>query len=471
MDKASSPISNLYVIEMLIQNADRTTYGINKIVVSLLAFVVFFAVELVSCQCMGRGTFHMKALVLAPLTMSLLLYVCCDQFGVYFRCLTLSGSIRRFVIAYVWFVLLSLLVWWYWDSFSAGVWEQILAYVLTFVIGLWLRVHRFRQEKKMVEEAPTLVVGVPRHVEAFRKNLEKDHVNFKNALMVISPEEVNPDGVRALLIKNCISKVVLLPEDVDVSVSRCLVELCGKMGVDFYASMAISMPYVHKTYFGVLGGARMLVYKSTPIPYLTSWQLKKLLDWVGALTLLVTTSPLWVFAAVGIKLSDPGSVFYRQKRSGLYGREFGMWKFRTMYKDADKRLDEVKAKYGNDMDGPIFKLEHDPRIFSFGQFLRKFSIDELPQLINVLKGDMSLVGPRPLPVYETAAFTSDLHRRRLSVLPGVTGYWQIAGRSNIREFERLVELDMEYIDKWSLWLDIKLLLKTVPAVLFARGAK
>ena len=174
---------------------------------------------------------------------------------------------------------------------------------------------------------------------------------------------------------------------------------------------------------------------------------------------------------MGIKLSDRGPVFYRQKRSGLYGREFGMWKFRTMYRDADKRLDEVKAKYGNDMDGPIFKLEHDPRIFSFGRFLRKFSIDELPQLINVLKGEMSLVGPRPLPVYETEAFTSDAHRRRLSVLPGVTGYWQIAGRSNIREFEKLVELDMKYIDNWSLWLDIKLLLKTVPAVLFARGAK
>lgn len=189
-----------------------------------------------------------------------------------------------------------------------------------------------------------------------------------------------------MLIKNCVSKVVFLPEEVDSSVARCLVELCGKMGVDFYASMVVSMPAVHKTYFGVIGGTRMLVYKSTPIPYTTSWQLKKMLDWTGALALLVGTSPLWVLAAVGIKLSDRGPVFYRQKRSGLYGREFGMWKFRTMYRDADKRLDEVKAKYGNDMDGPIFKLEHDPRIFSFGRFLRKFSIDELPQLINVLKG-------------------------------------------------------------------------------------
>ncbi len=114
---------------------------------------------------------------------------------------------------------------------------------------------------------------------------------------------------------------------------------------------------------------------------------------------------------------------------------------------------------------------NDPRITPVGKLIRRTSIDELPQLFNVLKGEMSLVGPRPLPVYETEAFTSDAHRRRLSVLPGVTGYWQIAGRSNIKEFEKLVELDMYYIDHWSLWLDVKLLLKTVPAVLFARGAK
>ena len=396
---------------MLIQNADRTTYGINKIVVFVLAFVVFFVVGFVSWQWDGVAPepWRLRTLVLTPLTMSLLLYVCCDQFGVYYRCQTLWESIRRFVVAYACFVVLSVMIWKFFVPFSADVGVQTLAYLLTFLGSLWLRISRFRAEKRLVEEAS--------------------------------------------------------------SVARCLVELCGKMGVDFYASMVVSMPAVHKTYFGVIGGTRMLVYKSTPIPYTTSWQLKKMLDWTGALALLVGTSPLWVLAAVGIKLSDRGPVFYRQKRSGLYGQEFGMWKFRTMYWDADKRLDEVKAKYGNDMDGPIFKLEHDPRIFSFGRFLRKFSIDELPQLINVLKGEMSLVGPRPLPVYETEAFTSDAHRRRLSVLPGVTGYWQIAGRSNIREFEKLVELDMKYIDNWSLWLDIKLLLKTVPAVLFARGAK
>lgn len=458
---------------MLIQNADRTTYGINKIVFSILAFVIFFIVGFVSWQWMGVSPepWRLRVLVLTPLTMSLLLYVCCDQLGVYYRCMTLGMSIRRFVVAYACFVVVSMITWKYLVPFFVDIAVQTLAYALTFLCGLWLRVNRFRAEKRLVEEAPTLVVGAPEQVEEFRKLLESDHVDFKDELMVMAPGEVDRVKVRSLLVRRCISKVVFLPEEVDSSVARCLVELCGKMGVDFYASMVVDMPDVHKTYFGVLGGARMLVYKSTPIPYTTSWQLKKMLDWVGALLLLVFTSPLWLLAAIGIRLSDRGPVFYRQKRSGLYGREFGMWKFRTMYRNADKRLDEVKARYGNDMSGPIFKLEHDPRIFAFGRFLRKFSIDELPQLINVLKGEMSLVGPRPLPVYETEAFTSDAHRRRLSVLPGVTGYWQIAGRSNIREFERLVELDMHYIDNWSLWLDVKLLLKTVPAVLFARGAK
>ena len=144
---------------------------------------------------------------------------------------------------------------------------------------------------------------------------------------------------------------------------------------------------------------------------------------------------------------------------GLHNKPFYMYKFRSM--ELQKASEEKKA----------WTVKNDPRVTGVGKILRRTSIDELPQLLNILKGEMSLVGPRPLPVYETEAFTSDAHRRRLSVLPGVTGYWQIAGRSNIREFERLVELDMNYIDHWSLWMDIKLLLKTVPAVLFARGAK
>jgi lipopolysaccharide/colanic/teichoic acid biosynthesis glycosyltransferase len=142
-----------------------------------------------------------------------------------------------------------------------------------------------------------------------------------------------------------------------------------------------------------------------------------------------------------------------------------------MVPNAEELLAEVKAQLGNQMDGPTFKLDDDPRIFPFGKFLRKFSIDELPQLINVLLGDMSLVGPRPLPLYEVAAFEKMTHRRRLSVKPGVTGEWQAGGRNKIKDFEQWVQMDLRYIDNWSLWLDFMILLRTIPAVLFCRGAK
>jgi lipopolysaccharide/colanic/teichoic acid biosynthesis glycosyltransferase len=146
-----------------------------------------------------------------------------------------------------------------------------------------------------------------------------------------------------------------------------------------------------------------------------------------------------------------------------------MYKFRTMTTDAEQQKAALMER--NQMSGPVFKVENDPRIFPFGRLLRKYSIDELPQLINVLSGDMSLVGPRPLPVDEVANIADAAHRRRLSVNPGLTCLWQISGRNEIRDFDRWVALDLEYIDNWSLWLDIKILLRTIPAVLLGSGAR
>jgi lipopolysaccharide/colanic/teichoic acid biosynthesis glycosyltransferase len=148
-----------------------------------------------------------------------------------------------------------------------------------------------------------------------------------------------------------------------------------------------------------------------------------------------------------------------------------MWKFRTMVANAEQLLEQIKQEHGNQMEGPVFKLENDPRIFPFGALLRKLSIDELPQLLNVVKGDMSLVGPRPLPLYEVEAFCEISHRRRLSVKPGITCEWQASGRNKIQSFEEWVRMDLRYIDNWSLWLDFKILLRTIPAVLFGHGAK
>ncbi len=142
-----------------------------------------------------------------------------------------------------------------------------------------------------------------------------------------------------------------------------------------------------------------------------------------------------------------------------------------MVANAEELLTTIKEEHGNQMEGPVFKLDNDPRIFRFGALLRKLSIDELPQLLNVLIGHMSMVGPRPLPLYEVEAFSEVSHRRRLSVKPGITCEWQIGGRNKITRFDEWVAMDLRYIDNWSLWLDFKILLKTVPAVLFGKGAK
>lgn len=195
--------------------------------------------------------------------------------------------------------------------------------------------------------------------------------------------------------------------------------------------------------------------------------IKRILDVSVSLILIAVLAPLLLVTAILIKLTSPGSVLFTQERLGLNKRKFRVYKFRTMSHDAEERLADVE--HLNEVSGPVFKIKNDPRITPFGKFLRKSSIDELPQLLNVLKGDMSLVGPRPLPVRDYDGFDQDWHRRRFSVRPGITCLWQVSGRSSIG-FDRWMELDMQYIDEWSLWLDLKILAGTIPAVLKGSGA-
>ena len=202
---------------------------------------------------------------------------------------------------------------------------------------------------------------------------------------------------------------------------------------------------------------------------MSGWQVlvKRVCDLLACLILLIVVSPVLLVAALLIKLTSQGPVFFIQERIGINKRRFRLYKFRTMVDDAEKKQAELENL--NEVSGPVFKIENDPRITPVGRFLRKASIDELPQLINVLKGDMSLVGPRPLPVRDYEGFDEDWHRRRFSVRPGITCLWQINGRSNT-SFDKWMQLDMEYIDSWSLWLDLKILLQTIPAVLRGSGA-
>lgn len=196
-----------------------------------------------------------------------------------------------------------------------------------------------------------------------------------------------------------------------------------------------------------------------------AWLGKNLMDRVAAAVGLVLLAPLFAAVAIGIKMSDPGPVFFRQARVGHEGRVFKVWKFRTMYVDAEERRAALLDQ--NESDGQLFKIRNDPRIFPFGRFLRQTSIDELPQLINVLKGEMSLVGPRPLPA-DDGDYLGDV-RRRLLVRPGITGLWQVSGRSDL-SWDEAVRLDLYYVDNWSLAYDLHILWRTIGVVLARKGA-
>ncbi len=246
------------------------------------------------------------------------------------------------------------------------------------------------------------------------------------------------------------------------------VKACENEGIEIWLATGLFDTRVAHAKVGYFLDRPVLIFSSTPD---NSWEIlcKELLDRAGALALLLVFSlPMLLIAAV-IKFGGKGPVLFRQQRSGHYGKPFVMHKFRSMVTNAEQLQDELQRL--NEMSGPVFKVSKDPRITPFGAWLRKTSLDELPQLFNVLKGEMSLVGPRPLPVYETKAISENAQRRRLSVKPGLTCLWQIRGRNHVTSFEDWVNMDLEYIDNWSIWLDFQILFMTIPAVLFSRGAK
>lgn len=196
---------------------------------------------------------------------------------------------------------------------------------------------------------------------------------------------------------------------------------------------------------------------------------KYIIDFIVPLIMIIIASPVMILAALAIKLTSKGPVLFLQPRVGMNKRLFNVIKFRTMVVDAEKKIEKIAHLNEHGADAGAFKIKNDPRVTPVGKILRKFSIDELPQLFNVLRGDMSLVGPRPLTVRDFKCFSKDWQRRRFSVKPGITCIWQVSGRDYI-PFDKWMEMDMKYIDNWSLWLDLKILLKTVPVSVFGVGA-
>lgn len=258
--------------------------------------------------------------------------------------------------------------------------------------------------------------------------------------------------------------VFALPINLLTDVKKNLI-LCDQIGIsgriilDLYEP-TYSDPHVEK-FFG-----QPTFYFSVLPKRLLTLAIKRVIDFSGALILITILSPLVIILGILVKLTSKGTILFRQERVGLNGRRFTLYKFRTMIEGAEELRDKLLNQ--NEMDGPVFKIKEDPRITLIGRFIRRFSLDEIPQLINVFRGDMSLVGPRPLPMFE-AANINGFERRRFSMKPGITCLWQIKGR-NLLNFKEWMSLDLEYIDQWSLWLDTKILLKTLPAILAGRGA-
>jgi len=243
------------------------------------------------------------------------------------------------------------------------------------------------------------------------------------------------------------------------------IRACEIEGVKVTIAMDLFNLKIAKSHQTELGGIPLLTFETTVAE---EWQLfvKRAVDIVMSGLAIIILSPGFLVVAALIRLSSSGPVMFKQKRVSLNGRKFVLYKFRTMYKGAEKKLSEIEDY--NEMGGPVFKMKKDPRITPVGRILRKFSIDELPQLFNVFVGHMSLIGPRPLPIYEVEKF-EPWHRRRLSMRPGITCLWQVKGRNKI-DFEEWMKLDLEYLDNWSLWLDFKILVKTIPVALFGIGA-
>ncbi len=279
--------------------------------------------------------------------------------------------------------------------------------------------------------------------------------------------ETSIEDMVSFLHEHSINTVVIAARHTHFGMVEKAIYACELEGVEAWLMADFFQTQISQTSLDDFYGRPVLVFHSGPEK---RWLLlvKQFIDCVGGLALLVLFSPVMLAAALAIKLTSPGPILFRQQRAGLNGKPFIMYKFRSMVTDAEQLKQELAAL--NEMTGPVFKVTNDPRITGVGRFLRKFSIDEFPQLFNVLRFEMSLVGPRPLPVDEVKRFDDRAHRRRLSVKPGLTCTWQVSGRNKVSDFREWVRMDLDYIDNWSLGRDCKILWRTIWVVLSGKGA-
>ena len=344
-----------------------------------------------------------------------------------------------------------------------------VSFGLVFVTEELLRLAYKSRFGELQLKKQVILVGATEDTRRMREDLRTRKLENLEVLAEFDVNETSTTELVRLLHETSANYVIINAKHTYFGKVEKAIHACEIEGVEAWLVADFFKTHVSQTTFDDFYGRPVLVFRSAPE---ASWQgvFKQALDLAVAFVLLVVLTPLVLLpVALAIRISSPGPVLFRQKRCGLNGRPFTMLKFRSMVSNAEQRKHELAAL--NEMGGPVFKVTNDPRITPIGRWLRKYSIDEFPQLINVLRGEMSLVGPRPLPVDEVSRFDDPAHRRRLSVRPGLTCLWQVSGRNQVRDFKDWVRLDLEYIDNWSFWLDLKILWRTIPVVLTGAGAK
>jgi len=329
----------------------------------------------------------------------------------------------------------------------------------------WLESTRLGQDQL---RRRVLWVGLPEENRRLQSLLSASEREMIESVGEFDPASGGADAFTASLHAHTVNVAIVSLTGIEPPTIAPLLAACEREGVEVLVRPGLFATSPHRLAIDQLGGEPVLHLRAQSAAA-GDLLIKQGLDYLGAALLLILLAPLFAAVALAVMLTSRGPILFAQRRAGLNGRPFTLYKFRSMRAGAENLRDALAPR--NEMKGPVFKLSADPRVTPLGRFLRRHSLDELPQLWNVLRGEMSLVGPRPLPLEEVARFAEHAHRRRLSVRPGLTCLWQISGRNDIADFDDWVRLDLAYIDQWSLWLDLKILLATIPVALLGRGGR
>lgn len=338
-------------------------------------------------------------------------------------------------------------------------WGAIFLIGASRAASFYLRKYLYRRG---IGLSRVLVLGRDETSEALYNKFQKD---LSLGYVPVGFVDADPHKIKQAILSSRADELIIASSSLSHQAILDIITECEVLNIKFKIIPGMLELIASRVDVNEIGGIPLITVSEIGLSGIKAF-IKRLFDVILSGLLLVLLLPLFLVAAILIKLGSSGPVFFIQKRVGKGGRVFGCIKFRSMVKEAPAIFEQIKGQ--SETKGHIFKMKEDPRVTRIGKFIRKFSIDELPQLFNVLKGEMSLVGPRPPIPHEVEKYSS-WHKKRLRITPGITGLWQVSGRS-LLPFDDMVQLDIYYIENWSLWLDIKILFRTVPAVLFGSGA-